>query len=132
MTVQDEVVQEVISKNKAKKKEREKVQNEMDDAMEALTIIDSAISSGYLLDKHSLILQNGLKNINKILIDVKCLYRSQIMSKENMLRAALATKQLEIDKLKLKIKELENGSNRQRDTSDRKKNTRSKQNNSSD
>ena len=61
MTVQDEVVQEVISKNKAKKREREKVQNEMDDAMEALTIIDSAISSGYLLDKHSLILQEWAK-----------------------------------------------------------------------
>ena len=61
MTVQDEVVQEVISKNKAKKREREKVQNEMDDAMEALTIIDSAISSGYLLDKHSLILQKWAK-----------------------------------------------------------------------
>ena len=61
MTVQDEVVREVISKNKAKKKEREKVQNEMDDAMEALTIIDSAISSGYLLDKHSLILQKWAK-----------------------------------------------------------------------
>ena len=61
MTVQDEVVQEVISKNKAKKKEREKVQNEMDDAMEVLTIIDSAISSGYLLDKHSLILQKWAK-----------------------------------------------------------------------
>jgi|TARA_B100000035_G_scaffold276815_1_gene254722 hypothetical protein len=61
MTVQDEVVQEVISKNKAKKKEREKVQNEMDDAIEALTIIDSAISSGYLLDKHSLILQKWAK-----------------------------------------------------------------------
>ena len=61
MTVQDEVVQEVISKNKAKKKEREKVQNEMDDAIEALTIIDSAISSGYLLDKHSLILQEWAK-----------------------------------------------------------------------
>ena len=61
MTVQDEVVQEVISKNKAKKREKEKVQNEMDDAMEALTIIDSAISSGYLLDKHSLILQEWAK-----------------------------------------------------------------------
>jgi|TARA_A100001201_G_scaffold44110_2_gene44989 hypothetical protein len=61
MTVQDEIVQEVISKNKAKKREKEKVQNEMDDAMEALTIIDSAISSGYLLDKHSLILQEWAK-----------------------------------------------------------------------
>ena len=61
MAVQDEIVQEVQSKNKAKKLEREKVQNEMDDAMEALTIIDSAISSGYLLDKHSLILQKWAK-----------------------------------------------------------------------
>jgi mevalonate pyrophosphate decarboxylase len=61
MAVQDEIVQEVQSKNKAKKLEREKVQNEMDDAMEALTIIDSAISSGYLLDKHSLILQEWAK-----------------------------------------------------------------------
>ena len=61
MTVQDEIVQEVISRNKAKKKEKEKVQNEMDDAMEALTIIDSAISSGYLTDKHSLILQEWAK-----------------------------------------------------------------------
>lgn len=61
MTVQDEVVQEVQSKNKAKKREREKVQNEMDDAMEALTIIDSAISSGYLLDKHSLEMQKWAK-----------------------------------------------------------------------
>ena len=61
MTVQDEIVQEVISKNKAKKKEKEKVQNEMDDAMEALTIIDSAISSGYLLDKHSLEMQKWAK-----------------------------------------------------------------------
>ena len=60
MTVQDEVIQEVQSKNKAKKRE-EKVQNEMDDAMEALTIIDSAISSGYLLDKHSLEMQKWAK-----------------------------------------------------------------------
>ena len=61
MTVQDEVVQEIQSKNKTKKREREKVQNEMDDAMEALTIIDSAISSGYLLDKHSLEMQKWAK-----------------------------------------------------------------------
>ena len=61
MAVQDEIVQEVQSKNKAKKREREKVQNEMDDAMEALTIIDSAISSGYLLDKHSLEMQKWAK-----------------------------------------------------------------------
>ena len=54
------------------------------------------------------------------------------MSNENMLRAALATKQLEIDKLKRKIKEMENDSSRQRSTSDRKKNKGSKQSDSSD
>ena len=46
------------------------------------------------------------------------------MTKENMLRAALATKQLEIDKLKLKIKEMENNDSRQRDTKNRKKDKR--------
>lgn len=60
---------EVISSNKAKAHELEKVQNEMDDAIEALTIIDSAISTGYLLDKHSLELQKWAKeyqdNINR-------------------------------------------------------------------
>lgn len=54
------------------------------------------------------------------------------MSNDNMLRAMIATKQLEIDKLKRKIKEMENDSNRQRDTKDRKKNKRSKQSDSSD
>lgn len=54
------------------------------------------------------------------------------MSNENALRAMVASKQLEIDKLKRKIKEMEDDYTRQRDTSDRKKNTRSKQNNSSD
>ena len=49
------------------------------------------------------------------------------MSNENMLRAALATKQLEIDKLKRKIKEMEDDSARQRSTSNRKKNKRSEQ-----
>jgi len=60
---------EVISSNRAKLHEMEKVQNEMDDSIEALTIIDSAISTGYLLDKHSLELQKWAKeyqdNINK-------------------------------------------------------------------
>tara|TARA_R100001510_G_C7521188_1_gene116621 strand:- start:110 stop:280 length:171 start_codon:yes stop_codon:yes gene_type:complete len=46
---------------------------------------------------------------------------------ENALRAMLASKQLEIDKLKRKVKEMEDDyQNRQRDTSDRKKNKRSK------
>jgi hypothetical protein len=68
------------------------------------------------------------------------------MSKENMLRAMVATKQLEIDKLKRKIKEMEdkfeqqrideggwNSDNtRQRDTKNRKKDKRIKSSDSSD
>ena len=71
---------------------------------------------------------------------------------ERSLRAMVATKQLEIDKLKRKIKEMEDkynniknaieneikerglddNQNRQRDTSDRKKNKRTKPSNISD
>ena len=67
------------------------------------------------------------------------------MSNENMLRAMLATKQLEIDKLKRLLKDKEdqlekkrideggrNSENRQRDTKDRKKNKRSNQSDSID
>ena len=52
------------------------------------------------------------------------------MSNENMLRAMLATKQLEIDKLKRKIKEMEDDyKNRLGDIENRKKNKRTKQSN---
>ncbi len=68
------------------------------------------------------------------------------MSKENMLRAMVATKQLEIDKLKRLLKEKENeleqkrideggwnsDNTRQRDTKDRKKDKRIKSSDSSD
>ena len=54
------------------------------------------------------------------------------MSNENMWRAMVATKQLEIDKLKRKIKEMENDPSRQRDTKDRKKDKRSKPSDVSD
>ena len=54
------------------------------------------------------------------------------MANEGQWKALLAGKQLEIDKLKRKIKEMENGHNtRQRDTQDRKKSKRSKQSDSS-
>ena len=43
-------------------------------------------------------------------------------SMENIWRAMVATKQLEIDKLKRKIKELEDDNSRFRDTKNRKKN----------
>ena len=49
------------------------------------------------------------------------------MSKENMLRAMVATKQLEIDKLKRKIKEMEDDyKNRLGNIENRKKNKRTK------
>ena len=67
------------------------------------------------------------------------------MSNENALRALVATKQLEIDKLKRLLKDKEdqlekksidkggwNSENRQRDTKDRKKNKGSKQSDSID
>ena len=55
------------------------------------------------------------------------------MSKENMLRAMVATKQLEIDKLKRKIKEMKDDyKNRLGNIENRKKNKRSKQSDVSD
>ena len=55
------------------------------------------------------------------------------MSNENALRAMIATKQLEIDKLKRKIKEMEDDyQNRLRDLENRKKNKRSKPSDISD
>jgi len=55
------------------------------------------------------------------------------MSNENALRAMVATKQLEIDKLKRKIKEMEDDyQNRLRDLENRKKNKRSKPSDVSD
>ena len=55
------------------------------------------------------------------------------MSKENMLRAMVATKQLEIDKLKRKIKEMEDDyKNRLGNIENRKKKKRSKQSDVSD
>ena len=55
------------------------------------------------------------------------------MNNENALRAMIATKQLEIDKLKRKIKEMEDDyKNRLGDIENRKKNKRSKQSDVSD
>ena len=52
---------------------------------------------------------------------------------ERSLKMVLAAKQLEIDKLKRKIKEMEDDNqSRQRDSSDRKKNKRSKPSDVSD
>ena len=55
------------------------------------------------------------------------------MANEGQWKAIVASKQLEIDKLKRKIKEMEDDNqSRQRDNSDRKKNKRSKPSDVSD
>ena len=43
------------------KTQREKAQLELDDAIEAVSVLDSAISCGFLKDKHSLIAQQWIK-----------------------------------------------------------------------
>ena len=43
------------------KTEREKAQNVIDDAIEAISVLDNAIACGFLKDKHSLIAQEWIK-----------------------------------------------------------------------
>ena len=43
------------------KTQRERAQLELDDAIEAVSVLDSAISCGFLKDKHSLIAQGWIK-----------------------------------------------------------------------
>ena len=43
------------------KTERERAQNEIDDAIEAVSVLDNAIACGFLKDKHSLIAQKWIK-----------------------------------------------------------------------
>ena len=43
------------------KTQREKAQEEMDDALEAVSVLDGAIACGFLKDKHSLIAQGWIK-----------------------------------------------------------------------
>jgi len=43
------------------KTQREKAQLELDDATEAISVLDSAISCGFLKDNHSLIAQGWIK-----------------------------------------------------------------------
>ena len=43
------------------KTERERAQMEIDDAIEAVSVLDNAIACGFLKDKHSLIAQEWIK-----------------------------------------------------------------------
>ena len=47
-----------ITVNKAK--EIEKAQNELDDCIESLSVLDNAVSCGFLFDKHSLEIQKWI------------------------------------------------------------------------
>ena len=42
-------------------KEIEKAQSELDDCMESLSVLDNAVSCGFLFDKHSLEIQKWIK-----------------------------------------------------------------------
>ncbi len=43
------------------KTEKERAQMEIDDAIEAISVLDNAIACGFLKDKHSLIAQEWIK-----------------------------------------------------------------------
>jgi len=51
---------EVISKNKAKKHEIDKMVEQLSDATESIAMLLNAIECGFLHDKHSLILQEWI------------------------------------------------------------------------
>ena len=42
-------------------KEIEKAENELDDCIESLSVLDNAVSCGFLFDKHSLEIQKWIK-----------------------------------------------------------------------
>ena len=48
-----------VTVNRAK--EIEKAQNELDDCIESLSVLDNAVSCGFLFDKHSLEIQKWIK-----------------------------------------------------------------------
>ena len=53
------------------KTQRERAQLELDDATEAVSVLDSAISCGFLKDKHSLIAQTWIKEYNSDIENAK-------------------------------------------------------------
>ena len=53
------------------KTQRERAQLELDDATEAISVLDSAISCGFLKDKHSLIAQEWIKEYNSDIENAK-------------------------------------------------------------
>jgi hypothetical protein len=51
---------EVISKNKSRKHELDKLVEQLSDAKESVAVLSNAIECGFLHDKHSLILQEWI------------------------------------------------------------------------
>ncbi|BAQ88602.1 hypothetical protein [uncultured Mediterranean phage uvMED] len=58
---------EVISKNKGKKHQIDKLENELSDAKESVEVLSGAIACGFLHDKHSLILQEWIVEYKQLI-----------------------------------------------------------------
>ena len=53
------------------KTERERAQMVIDDSIEAISVLDNAIASGFLKDQHSLIAQTWIKEYNSDIENAK-------------------------------------------------------------
>ena len=113
---------EVISKNKSRKYEIDNLVNQLSDAKESVAVLGNAIECGFLHDKHSLILQEWIVEYEQLPRSIgHTLNGGEETMDERAMRMLLAGKQLEIDKLKRTIKEMEENDNaRQRDSETRK------------
>ena len=58
---------EVISKNKARKHEIDKMVEQLSDAKESIAVLGNAIECGFLHDKHSLILQEWIVEYEQLI-----------------------------------------------------------------
>ena len=58
---------EVISNNKGKAREIEKLENQISDAKESVSVFGGAIACGFLQDKHSLILQKWIVEYEQLI-----------------------------------------------------------------
>ena len=58
---------EVISKNKSRKHELDKMVEQLSDAKESVAVLGNAIECGFLHDKHSLILQKWIVEYEQLI-----------------------------------------------------------------
>ena len=58
---------EVISKNKSRKHELDKLIEQLSDAKESVAVLGNAIECGFLHDKHSLILQDWIVSYEQLI-----------------------------------------------------------------